>query len=238
MFCFYWTAVLLGLTFALHARAPIDAERAAELKVTAIGTRVAGTVHIPAFSVATRTGLDLSPLDQSLAELPVLPKSISRSAAKSIQWIHITGYGWLLIPRGWRVVDGGVGADGSMLLMAQSTSGNAWLEYTDAGHCVGCAISQASCFYPQAHAQALEFEFANSECGKDKVSASAPRLPALQYRYDNNASERVQTMRHYHDLDGIRYQQLSVHQARGSKEIDLKQHALGVFFKRIWVAVD
>ena len=236
---FHWAVFLLA-AFSLHAGAPVDTERATELKVTTIGTRLAGAVLIPAYSVDTRTGLDLSPEDRAfLAELPVLPRTIK---AKSVSWVYLTGYGWLLIPRGWIVVDGGVGADGSMALLAQSKSGISWLEYSDAGNCVGCAITAASCFYPQAHAQALDYDFDTTECGKSGATqAAAPRAPALQYQLHNSKGARLQTLRNYSDVDGISYQQLRVHQpnlphAGSAAEIDLKNHALGIFFKRIWIA--
>ena len=234
-----WAALLLFAAYSARAAAPIDLERAAELRVTALGTRLAGGMQVPAFSVDARTGLDLDPQDRALAELPVLPDTIQ---AASISWIHLTGYGWLLIPRGWRVVDAGVGADGSMVLMAQAKAGDSWLEYTDAGFCVGCAIGQARCFYPQAQAQAVEFEFDAVHC-KSETKASAPRLPARQYQYRITGAEQIQTLRSYEDLDGIRFQQLKLHQpslpnARSTREIDLKRGALGVFFSRIWVAGD
>ena len=239
-----WPTFLLCAVFSLRAGAPINEERAAELKVAAIGTRLAGAQQIPAFSIDTRTGLELSPQDRVLADLPAVPKSITLKMAKSISWIHITGYGWLLIPRGWRVVDGGVGADGSMVLVAQAKSGGAWLEYTDAGQCVGCAIGAARCFYPQAQAQAIEFEFDSTQCDQAAApNSSAKRLPSLQYQARTSKTERVQTLRNYHDSDGISYQQLTLHQpglpnAGSATEFDLKQGALGVFFRHIWAASD
>lgn len=239
------SAVLLLLAaLPLHAGAPVNVERALELKVAAIGTRSARARQIPAFSIDTRTGLELSPQDRVLAEQPTLPKSITAKMANSISWIHITGYGWLLIPRAWSVVDGGVGADGSMVLVAQSKTGGSWLEYTDAGQCVGCAIGAARCFYPQAQAQAIEFEFDTTICEQATVqNSSAKRLPALQYQSRTSKAERVQTLRNYHDSDGIRYQQLTLHQpslpnAGSNAEVNLKQSALGVFFKNVWVAED
>lgn len=235
---------LLCAVFSVHAGAPINGERAVELKVTAIGTKLAGGVQVPAFSIDTQTGLELDPQDRFIAALPLLPKSITTKMAKSISWIHITGYGWLLIPRAWVVVDGGVGADGSMALVAQAKSDGAWLEYTDAGQCVGCAIGAARCFYPQAQAQAIEFEFDITECEQATAQdSSAKRLPSLQYQVSTSIAERLQTLRNYHDSDGIRYQQLTLHQpglpnAGSATEFDLKQGALGVFFKRVWVTSD
>ena len=242
-----WAALLFFAAFFVHAGAPIDAERAAELKVTPIGTRLAGTMQIPAFSVDVRTGLDLDAKDRAfLAELPVLPRTIK---AKTLSWIHLTGYGWLLIPKDWRVVDGGVGADGSMVLIAQANtkSGASWLEYSDAGQCVGCAISAANCFYPQAHAQAIENEFDLDTCSEsssatDIATAVGKRVPALQYQRVKSKDGTLQTLRHYRDLDGISYQQLRVQQPSslraGAEKIDLKSDALGIFFKRIWVAAE
>jgi len=236
---FYWAALLLVAAFSLHAGAPIDAERAAELKVTPIGTRLAGATQIPAFSVDARTGLDLGPDDRGLAELPVLPRNIN---ARSLSWVHLTGYGWLMIPRDWSVVDAGAGADGSMALVAQAKSGASWLEYSDAGQCVGCAISAANCFYPQAHAQAIEYEFDFDSCGESSSAVGRKRVPSLQYRLNKSKDGSLQTLRNYIDLDGIRYQQLRVHQPSsvnaGGTVITLKSDALGIFFKRVWIAAD
>lgn len=243
----HWAALLLLAAFFVHADAPIDAARAAELKVTPIGTRLAGTLQIPAFSVDVRTGLDLDSEDRAfLAELPVLPGTIK---AKSLSWIHLTGYGWLLIPKGWRVVDGGVGADGSMVLIAQANakSGASWLEYSDAGQCVGCAISAANCFYPQAHASAVENEFDFEACSKPSATAAAAdtagkRVPALQYQLVKSKDGALQTLRYYSDLDGVSYRQLRVQQSNSlsahAEKIDLKRDALGIFFKRVWVAAE
>ena len=234
-----WLIVLMLAAFFAHAGAPIDTERASELKVTAIGTRLAGTTQIPAFSVDVRTGLDLGPDDRALAKLPVLPRGIK---AKSLSWVHLTGYGWLVIPAGWRVVDGGVGADGSMVLMAQSKSGASWLEYSDAGNCVGCAISQASCFYPQAYVSALENEFLFDACDNAKVTTSGAKpIASLQNELQKTKDGAIQSLRNYIDQDGVRYQQLQVHQpdlsnANGEERINLKSDALGVFFARVWIA--
>ena len=234
----YWATLLIFAAFFVHADAPIDLERAAELKVTPIGMRLAGTAQIPAFSVDSRTGLDLGSDDRALAELPVLPTQIN---AKSLTWVHLNGYGWLMIPKGWSVVDAGTGADGSMALIAQSKSGASWLEYSDAGQCVGCAISAANCFYPQAHAQAVENEFDFDSCGEASATAAKKRVPALQYQRTNSKDGFLQTLRNFGDLDGVSYQQLRVYQpistkSGGSDEVDLKSDALGIFFKRIWVA--
>ncbi len=236
-----WFVLLLFVAVVVHAGAPIDKERASELKVTAIGTRLAGTTLTPAFSVDVRTGLDLGPNDRAWAKLPVLPRGIK---AKSLSWVHLTGYGWLVIPTGWRVVDGGVGADGSMVLMAQAKSGTSWLEYSDAGNCVGCAISQASCFYPQAYVNALENEFLFDACDNAKVTAAGAKpIPSLQYQIENTKDSSVQTLRNYIDQDGIRYQQLRLHQpnlphASRAAEIDLKRDALGIFFTQVWITAE
>ena len=136
-----------------------------------------------------------------------------------------------------------MGADGSMALIAQSKSGTSWLEYSDAGQCVGCAISAANCFYPQAHTQAVENEFEFESCGVSSSTAINKRVPSLQYQRTNSKDGSVQTLRNYSDLDGVSYQQLRVHQpisvkAGDSAEIDLKNHALGIFFKRVWVAAE
>jgi hypothetical protein len=212
--------------------APIRADRAIELHVSTIGMRALGKAKIPAFSIDTQTGLDLAEADRVLYPLPPM-NDIPPLLATQVSWIHVTGYGWLLIPRGWTVVDGGVGADGSMALVASSKSGDSWLEYSDMGACVGCAVGAASCYYPQAQKYAQELEMGQCE-KRDSPNPQSPRTPSMHYARAQTSGANEQVLRRYLDADGyIRFHQLTLH-SLDVKETDMRAEALGLFFTQIW----
>ncbi len=224
------------------AGAPIRADRAAELHIHTVSARLFGKTKIPAFSVDTQTGLDLTDSDRALNPMPTLD-AITPSQADQVSWVHVTAYGWLLIPRGWSVVDGGVGADGSMALVASNKNGSSWLQYTDMGACVGCAVGAASCFFPQAQKYALELEMGQCKNTKSpslaarrhgKESLQSARSASLQYTNSSVNGAYEQVLRRYLDDDGyIRFRQLTLHSMDG-KKTDMRAEGLGLFFTQVW----
>jgi hypothetical protein len=204
----------------------IDQERAAELDIKRLGQSKIAGVSVATFQVDTRTGLDLTEADRLPYDAPAIPK-ITPKAAAAISLIFVSGYGWLALPRDWQVIDGGVGADGSMVLIAQSkTQADEWLRYRDTGACVGCALSAASCYYPQAQKQAIDYEM--GQCDKPKFKAQSANSPALQ----TTATQKGQSYawRYYEAAPDTNFRELSLHS--GSK-IQLRAPttvALATFF--------
>jgi hypothetical protein len=197
---------------AASGRQPeIDQERAAELHIKRLGQAKIAGVSVATFQVDTRTGLDLTDADRVPYDAPAIAK-ITPKAAAAISLVFVSGYGWLALPRDWQVIDGGVGADGSMVLVAQSkTQASEWLRYSDTGACVGCALGAASCFYPQAQKLAIEYEM--GQCEKPQFKAQSANLPALQTK----ATRQGQSYewRYYQAAPDTNFRDLSLHS--GSK---------------------
>lgn len=57
----------------------------------------------------------------------------ARDAARLALWYNHAG--WLLVPRGWRPTKGGVGANGSVVLLFLPDTGHGHVSYYDPGAC-------------------------------------------------------------------------------------------------------
>lgn len=100
----------------------------------------------------------------SAAEVPPLTLDATLApdlAAKLTAWA--TPRGWLLVPRGWRPARGALGVDGSAAIAFTAEDGRSEVSLYDAGACVGCALSAASAFFPQAREQARKEDFSAYE---------------------------------------------------------------------------
>ncbi len=67
--------------------------------------------------------------------------------------------GSVFVPKGWQLIKGGIGANGSVSYTFVPSSGEGYLTFYDASACVGCAQSAASVFFKEAHKEAKENDF-------------------------------------------------------------------------------
>jgi hypothetical protein len=217
--------IALALSFSklLCAAAPVNPERAKELSITTLGTRQIAGIAVPAFQIDSQTGLDLAPQDRKPGAVPQL--KLSAKAAAWLQWVHLSGYGWLLLPKDWKVIDAGVGANGSMILVASGASGD-WLEYYDTAASVGSALSAASCFYPQAQKLAIEYEM--GQCQRaDAPKMSAKAISPVQSTRERRNGEALQILRRYTQQPDVNFRSLRMHVSAPAPW----QPALEVFFR-------
>jgi hypothetical protein len=214
-------ALLAGNVFAA---APVNLERAKELSVKPLAPHVMHGVAVPAVAVDSQSGIDLTDADRIPGAFPSL--ALSAKAAASVQWVHLSAYGWLLIPRGWTVVDAGVGANGSMILVAGGANG-AWLEYYDTAASVGSALSAASCTYPQAQKLALEYEMGQCEAAKPP-NANAPAIPPTQRTLKTVKGETDVVLQRYTSAPGVNFRSLRIHPAHSASA------AIEQFFRHVW----
>ncbi len=161
-------ALLLPLTALalLSARAaadplpgpPAPSASFAVPKAHALGrVRVPGapTVTLPAVGLQLDSGVGEA-LPGRPARLPTMDARLSPGQVARLEAVFSDFAGWLLVPRGWVAVAGGVGADGSgFLAFAPSRRANPaeWLLFTSTGACVGCALSAAGLFFPKWRAE-------------------------------------------------------------------------------------
>lgn len=106
---------------------------------------------------------------------------------------------WMLIPKNWRFVEAGVGADGSRAIaFAPPTGQNGHFTYwTNSGGCVGCALDSASLFFKEADKlNQQEFE------RKPHYRDSKPTFTATQIRPYTQA---YRTTINGQNIDGLAY---------------------------------
>lgn len=107
----------------------------------------------------------------------------ARAHGQATTWLWSEASGWLLVPKGWRVVAAAVGVDGSWVIDLQGMPGR--LRASGTGACVGCALSAGAAYFPRyaEEARAGEFEFCRgSERPLTHVASSADRA---HVRYDH-----------------------------------------------------
>lgn len=154
--CWFGIAASAGDVYPFSLAAKVDpvAERP---RVKAIGElMVNGRFRLPAFQIIVR-----DPLTKAgwLADGPG-PRSIrghldAGSAAQLVAYHHPNG--WILVPKGWEVIHGQSGVDGSAGVTFAPPSGVGYLSYyTSGGACEGCAQMPASIFFPEARRKAQD----------------------------------------------------------------------------------
>ena len=120
-----------------------------------------GGGRVPALGLALESGAG-DHLAGRPNRLPVLKVSLQPGQSARLSAVYSDLTGWVLVPRGWVAVVGGVGADGSGVLAFTPTAHDRpaeWLLFSSTGACVGCALSAASPFFPRWRAESLRQGF-------------------------------------------------------------------------------
>lgn len=149
--------------YQIPAQAPAPAATADAPKVAALGPVQIGTTSVPAYLVTLVDGAEGWNTPTAPSPLRVQGKSRLKPADAAQLAAFLTPAGWLLAPRGWTVRKGGVGADGSVSLVIAPPTGPGYLSYYNPSACLGCALTEASAFFPAARAQAKAQDFTTYE---------------------------------------------------------------------------
>ena len=140
-------------TLARTAPAPADAP-----KVKPVGELVVnGSLRMPAYAITVVDGIDGWTTAQPGTMKIVGAKLTAAQAARLAA--YATPSGWMLVPRDWKLLAGGVGADGSTAITFVPSSGQGHFDFYDASACRGCAETPASLFFPEARADAKRDEY-------------------------------------------------------------------------------
>ena len=136
--------------------------------------------RLPAFRLSLPSGAEdgmrrFDPDSLTLNNRPS-PKHADQLAA----FYH--AYGWLLVPKGWQAVQGGVGANGSESLLFRPPSGPGYLSFYHTSACVGCAQSTAAVFFPEARKDAQANEFLSYTGTRTPLHTSRIRPHMMAYR--------------------------------------------------------
>ena len=152
-------------------------------KAKSIGDLIVnGTVRVPAYALTVVDGYSEEGWTELKPESMQVRGKLSADAAKQLQ-AYFTKEGWVLVPRGWNAVYGGIGANGTSRFEFAPASGVGKVTFYDSGGgCVGCALVDASLFFENARNQARENEFPITDRTSVPVSKVKLRPTLVGYR--------------------------------------------------------
>ncbi|AUZ06269.1 hypothetical protein ADP71_30820 [Vitreoscilla sp. C1] len=130
-----------------------------------IGTAMVAGQRLPAYAVSVSDPIEegwISEDDACHPKACVLPVSanVRTEQLYRLMAVRVAGMGWILAPKTWRNIEADVGVNGSQALLMKSADGREYVSYYHSGACVGCALTAAAPFFPQAFklAQADDYE--------------------------------------------------------------------------------
>lgn len=187
----------------------VEADTGAERATAfAAGTVRVNGVAVPAYGIRTASPhggewLRFAPQAGAALYSSATPAQLRQLAAYQL------GERWLLVPHGWQLKSGGVGANGSEAWTFAAADGSGWLRYRHSGACVGCAQSAAAPFFPEARrdAQSNEFDF----YGNTDVPVKSVRLrPHLMAYSAVKNQRRIDGLVYYNADDDLPHWHLEV----------------------------
>jgi|SRR5580765_1516994 len=143
---------------------------------------VNGTLHLPAYAL---TVTDAS-ADDGWTTGAASSRRINNAKLTAAQAARLAAWatpgGWILLPRDWKPMAGGVGMDGSTAITFVPPSGQGHFDYYDASACVGCAETSASLFFPEARRDAKRDGFIAYERSATPLTIHRFNRNVMQYR--------------------------------------------------------
>ena len=118
-----------------------------------------------------------------------LPEAVFLGASDSV----------VAVPKGWRLVDGRIGANGSAVVVFQAPSGPGYLSFSQTSACLGCAYSAAAPFFPEALRQCRE------DYGNDEICAAGESLPVQQVKLKPHVVGYRLEGRNGNRMDGVAF---------------------------------
>ena len=111
-------------------------------------------VDVPATSVSVFDGMGAWEVVESSA-LPPFTRTIPADVRKGVQLFYASASGWMIVPRGWRMRQARVGADGGALFTFVAPAGVAsgWLSREETPACIMCILGGAEGLFRGAHRQ-------------------------------------------------------------------------------------
>ncbi len=172
---------------------PATADKADERpKTEAIGQLlINGHTRLPAYRLALPSGAEDGLRRFDPDSLTLHSRQAPKHAGQLAAFYH--AYGWLLVPKGWQAVQGGVGANGSESLLFRPPSGPGYLSFYHTSACIGCAQSTAAVFFPEARkdAQANDFLFYTGTRTPLHTSRIRPHMMAYRTTADGQQIDGV-----------------------------------------------
>lgn len=165
--------------------------------------------HLPAYATTMSSGYADSGLSSFQPHHLKLPITLKPQLVKQLAaYYHQDG--WILVPRGWTLTQAGVGANGSSLLLFQDPQQQGYLRYQSTGACVGCALAEASVFFPEAVAEAKAGEFLYYAKTSTPIHTVRLRPHYIAYQAQTPKQQRVDGLVYYNAADDLPYFRLEL----------------------------
>lgn len=172
-------------------------------------------VRIPVYGVTIENPLQDGLLDDYE---PCGPKSchfdftIKPEQAKQLvlYWVH--GVGPFLAPRTWTTIEASMGPSGIAAAMMANADGSQALSVYNTSACVGCSLSAASRYFPEARKEALSNEFMVYKGSNVPVTQVALNRQGVAFSYQLPGHYPTHGMAHFYGMqqDIVNYNQMTV----------------------------
>ena len=119
-------------------------------------------IVIPVFGVSIENPMDdglLSDFQRCTVKSCAFKMTIPSEYVQQLVLYQVSGAGMFLAPKTWNTIEADMGANGSSRVLMLSPDGKQSLSTYNTSACVGCSLSAASLYFPEARKQALANEF-------------------------------------------------------------------------------
>lgn len=134
--------------------------------------------------------------------------------------------GSVFVPKGWKLVQGAIGANGTQSYRFSAPSGKGYLTFYDASACVGCAQSAASVFFSEAYQKAKENDFTAYDSTNLPMKSVRLKPNLIAYSVEQN-EQRLDGVAYYNANSDFPFWQAEV--SLPAKERDLANPLLNQF---------
>lgn len=108
---------------------------------------------------------------------------LTATQAQQLAVYQVAGLGWFLAPRHWKTIEANMGPSGIAALVMLSPDRKQYLTMDNSSACVGCALSNASLFFPAAAGEARKNEFLGYEASNVALKKIPLNKQTVIYSY-------------------------------------------------------
>lgn len=127
-----------------------------------------------------------------------------------LYWVH--GVGPFLAPRAWKTIEAAMGPSGIASAMLANADGSQSLSIYNTSACVGCSLSAASMYFPEARKEALANEFMVYKGSNVPVTQVALSRQGVAFSYQLPGHYPTHGIAHFYGMqqDIVNYNQMTL----------------------------
>lgn len=192
------------------------AERAKIHKITPIGQATFKQgVTIAAFAVSIQNPMEdglLNDFEVCSTKTCSFNFTVPPDQAKRLSLYWVAGVGPFLAPKAWKTIEAGMGPSGIASLMMSDANGDQVLTIYNTSACVGCALSAASRYFPEAKREAIANEFMAYTSSNIVVNKVSLNKDTVAFSYQLPAHYQTHGIAKFYGMqqDIVNYNQMSM----------------------------